>query len=321
MFMQQTESQGFLTDFQIKNNLPGNRPIIFGEVLYDVFDSGKRILGGAPFNVAWHLHGMGLQPLMITCLGQDTNGENVYQTMQQWGLETTLVQRDQAHPTGTVQVSVTNGSPHFEIPPEQAYDYINGDQAIQNLDGTSCALLYHGTLALRHTVSRAALQTIADTLNLPIFLDINLRAPWWDKALVESSIKSATWLKVNEDEIAIIEPSFKNFQESEEALETLCQRYDLAMLVVTLGEKGALLKVPKIPPIVTTPPKVSVVDSVGAGDAFSAVLIAGLLQQWQATTLLERAQIFAATICQIRGATTMDKNLYQTTMTEWSNYG
>jgi fructokinase len=297
-------------------------PVIFGEILYDIFDDGKRVLGGAPFNVAWHLHGFQTHPLMVTRIGTDANGEEIFRKMQQWGIDTLFVQRDAQHPTGTVFVSVEEGNPRFDIPADQAYDYIEASEAIQGLGDLPGTLLYHGTLALRQATSKEALEGLIHTSALPIFLDVNLRAPWWNKELVESSIKAAKWVKLNEDEIGLIEPEFATVnlddQDSvDKVLERVCQRYELAMLIVTLGEKGALLKTPNEPFFKASTPKVSIVDTVGAGDGFSAVIIIGIMRQWPAKIMLERAIAFAALICQIRGATSNDPKLYQTAMAQW----
>ncbi|MDY6991580.1 MAG: carbohydrate kinase [Pseudomonadota bacterium] len=317
---------------QQKSNSSQDHPVIFGEILYDCFPDGKRVLGGAPFNVAWHLHGFGLQPLMITRIGEDAMGTEAFETMQAWHMNTQGVQRDPTHPTGKVQVTIENGAPHFDIPLNQAYDQIETSAALAALQHTPPALLYHGTLALRHAQSQQAWQTLVEQLNVPIFLDVNLRAPWWQKDLLEHVLKTATWVKLNEDEMAIIEPRFKTYVErdlilsthdriigDEDMLEAACQRYGLTMLVVTLGEKGALLKKPGEPLVKTATPKVAtIVDSVGAGDAFSAVMLSGLIHNWPPATILERAVVFAAALCQIRGATTRDNLLYQQTLEQWS---
>lgn len=296
-----------------------HHPVIFGEVLFDVFQNDKRVLGGAPFNVAWHLQGFGLIPLLVSRVGEDEDGNKVLNTMKSWRMETRVVQCDPDYATGAVQVTVNNdGIPHFNIPYNQAYDRVNGHQAISGLFNLSCNLLYHGTLALRHGISREALQKLMGILKLPVFLDINLRTPWWDKALVREILQTATWLKVNENELAIIEPEITN-QNKETILENLCKRYNLSMVIVTLGDKGALLKMPEKPLLRETTPTVPIVDTVGAGDAFSAVLIYGLLQQWEPEIMLRRAVQFAADICQIRGATTLDKRLYLSVLSQWQS--
>lgn len=293
-------------------------PIIFGETLYDVFPEGQSVLGGAPFNVAWHLQGFGLNPLLVTRIGRDSLGEQALQTMQNWGMVTHTVQHDTLYPTGTVGVSIHHGSPYFEIPPHQAYDHITVEPALEILAHSSCHLLYHGTLALRHHISRQTLHALVQTLKLPIFLDINLRPPWWNQQLLETYLKAATWVKANEEEMNIIEPKFRpfyeksHFQQSERILEAFCHRYDISMLIVTLGKQGALLKTLQGDFLYLPAPKIAVVDSVGAGDAFSAVVIEGLIHKLSPSLILEQAMAFAATICEIRGATSLDQSPYQT---------
>jgi fructokinase len=306
---------------QSSQKILSGRPILFGEVLYDVFQAeNQKVLGGAPFNVAWHLQGFGLQPFIMTRIGQDTAGEDILQTMQQWGMETHLVQQDTQHPTGQVLVSLQAGSPHFEIPSEQAYDYLEPNPVLTQPN--DYALFYHGTLALRHEVSRTCWQTVVNHTRCPIFLDINLRSPWWERDFVKTALKTATWLKVNEDELTVFSPHFKTATVTtrEVILEDFCQQYDLEMIIVTLGEKGALLKQPQEPLLEQSPPAIQIVDSVGAGDAFSAMCIAGLLRGWPAKYLLEQALLFAAAVCQIRGATTIDQGFYHQATALWRHH-
>ena len=121
---------------------PG-RPLSVGEVLFDVMPDGTRVLGGAPFNVAWHLHAFGLRPLMITRVGTDDSGDEVLAAMKSLGMDTSGVQRDGAHPTGRVQVELSEGEPTYHILADQAYDHIDRHQAMQASTGETFCLLYH----------------------------------------------------------------------------------------------------------------------------------------------------------------------------------
>ncbi len=296
-------------------------PLIFGEVLYDIFEAEhKKILGGAPFNVAWHLQGFGLKPLMISRVGLDKEGFEIQEIMQNWGLSTTLLQQDAQHPTGQVRIQLQAGMPHFEIPAAQAYDYIEFQPLLNSLSNNQIPLLYQGTLALRNVTSRATLEILLELLNCPIFLDINLRAPWWEKTKLENQIHQATWLKVNEVELEIIALQFKTASSSkkEELLEEICQFYQLNILIITFGDQGAWLKKPQQPVLKETAPMIKVIDTVGAGDAFSAVCILGLLQNWPHEVLLKRALNFAALICQIQGAIPTDRNFYSQAQANWT---
>ena len=103
--------------------LPG-RPVVVGEVLFDHFPDGSRVLGGAPFNLAWHLRAMGLEPLLITRVGSDPEGAEVLETMARWGLDVSAVQLDHRHATGAVHVRFDGGEPVFDIPSGQAWDHL-----------------------------------------------------------------------------------------------------------------------------------------------------------------------------------------------------
>ena len=131
------------------------RPLIFGEVLFDRFPDSSVVLGGAPFNVAWHLHAFGLKPLMVSRIGNDALGRRVEAAMRDWGMDCSGMQTDSTHPTGSVEVSFVEGEPSYEIAQGVAYDFIDASVLPQPDDGEW--LLYHGSLALRHSCSAAAL--------------------------------------------------------------------------------------------------------------------------------------------------------------------
>ena len=171
--------------------------LIFGEVLFDCFEDGNTVLGGAPFNVAWHLQAFGCAPLFVSRIGDDELGEKIRQSMQTWGMDTSGLQRDSTHPTGTVQVKLIDDEPHYEIVPNRAWDFIDA-RAIPDV---SPGLIYHGSLALRSPRSAGALQTLKDTSAATVFMDINLRPPWWEKVQLEKLVADAAWVKLNEHEL------------------------------------------------------------------------------------------------------------------------
>ena len=168
---------------------------IFGEVLFDVFPGNQRALGGAPFNVAWHLHGFGLAPVFISAVGDDAPGREVHDRMQSWGMTLQGLQTDAQHPTGTVEITM-NGTQHtFSILPSQAYDHINASAALAATASGPVELLYHGSLALRDAASREAFQRLRTELGATVFVDINLRDPWWTPELVEADLRLARGAK------------------------------------------------------------------------------------------------------------------------------
>jgi fructokinase len=294
------------------------RSVLLGEVLLDVFPSGQVVQGGAPFNIAWHLQGFGSNPLLITRIGADDHGHALLQAMQDWGMEVSGVQIDAIHPTGTVQVSLHNGQPSFEILTHQAYDFIAADPALDVIDQHPCFLLYHGTLATRSPFARQTLQTLQARSGLPIYLDLNLRDPWWDRAWVDQVLAAARWVKVNDAELAVVMgQSSSGQQDLCQQAQSLRHRFDHQLLVVTQGSEGALLVLPDRVIQGAAVPLQTIVDTVGAGDAFSAVIILGLQNHWPMSVALERALQFAAAICQMPGGTCADPQFYAYYRDQW----
>ena len=287
-------------------------PIIFGEVLYDCFPDGRQVLGGAPFNVAWHCQAFGLNPVFISRVGSDELGEKIKNAMLEWGMDTRGLQVDNDHPTGKVEVTINNGEPSYDIVPGSAWDFINKEQ-LPELENN--LLLYHGSLILRNNVSKDALMSLKAKFNLPVFVDINLREPWWELSTVRDLVKSCNWLKLNENELAIILP---DLQEASEAISILQSENLLDMIIVTRGDKGAVVMTPDESFLDIAPElNMSVIDTVGAGDAFSSIFLVGHYYQWPLPIILRRAQEFASAIVGIRGATINDVSFYLPFINEW----
>ncbi len=295
-------------------------PVIFGEVLFDIFPNKKEVLGGAPFNVAWHLQGFGLKPLLISCIGSDTQGKQVIQKMQQWGMTVRGLQIDSSHPTGAVHIALNQGQPSFDIVADQAYDFIQFDRAITEILKQPVSFFYYGTLAARTPTSYATLQSLLEKTSPSIFTDINLRSPWWNKQLLTELLEGVRWLKLNEDELLILDKCLLNScSELEVMAQILQQKFNLELLVVTLGESGAFIidSNQKVMSCDLVPVK-NPVDTVGAGDAFSAVTLFGLIQGWEYPLILQRAMAFAAKICQIQGATISSPDFYKEQLKQWN---
>ncbi|MCQ8117652.1 PfkB family carbohydrate kinase [Methylomonas rosea] len=285
---------------------------LFGEVLFDNFPDGSRILGGAPFNVAWHLQALGRQALFISRVGEDEAGREILAAMQSVGMTRSAMQIDAAHPTGSVAVSITDGQPSYRILDQQAYDYINAE-ALQHQPPQS--LLYHGSLALRNPVSRQTLLDLKHSWRGPIFLDVNLRAPWWQADEVLGWGAGADWLKLNDEELELLLPGEQSISNK---MHLLQQTYHLSGVVVTRGRQGALALDSSRELFSIAPDgNIDIVDTVGAGDAFAAVLLLGIAENWPMAQTLKRAQDFASALVGRRGATVTDPAFYQGFIEAW----
>lgn len=283
---------------------------VFGEVLADVFPE-QSVLGGAPFNVARHLQMLGLHPVMISRIGNDALGNDLLTEMASLGMETSGMQSDADHPTGQVRVALENGTHRFDILPEQAYDFICPQTTRSTLANIPPKLAYFGTLAQRNAVSREAAQQFLQSCNCPVFLDINLRAPWFDTATLSNSLAMADIVKLNDEELATV-AQLLNLSALDETAQVraLQQRFKLEQVLVTCGAAGCWLldarqQLWKAAPL---PDATPVVDTVGAGDAFAAMFIQGLLQGSETQTTLQRACDYASAQCRIRGAAPSKNN-------------
>jgi fructokinase len=285
--------------------------IIFGEVLYDCFPDGNQVLGGAPFNVAWHLQAFGQSPYLISRVGVDDEGRRIEQAMLDWGMDTAGLQRDPEHVTGKVMIRLADGEPSYDILTNVAYDFIDP----QDLSFPEGAMLYHGSLALRQPASRQALSLLKQEAVGRVFLDVNLRPPWWRKEEVLEWASQADWVKLNQDELVQLQGPADG---QVAAAETFRNDHGLEGLILTRGAQGAMVFTDRQPPMAVVPQAVpNTVDTVGAGDAFTSVLLLGLSQDWPLALSLERAQTFASAIVGQRGATVRDPDFYHPFLQNW----
>jgi fructokinase len=285
---------------------------LFGEALFDCFPDGSHVLGGAPFNVAWHLQAFGFHPLFISRVGDDELGQEIKARMQKWGMRMDGIQTDPVHATGTVDVVLQDGEPTFHIVADCAYDHIAADQ----LPDIQADLIYHGSLAVRHAESLEALNRLKQLVHAPVFVDINLRIPWWRPAEAISLLTGARWAKLNEHEVDELADAGESLTSK---AYTLVRRCGLESLILTLGKKGAYVigpdgETPRVEPSSGE----SVVDTVGAGDAFASICIVGLINNWDINTTLQRAQQFASAVVGIRGATTEEESFYRPFLGQWN---
>ncbi|MCC6159547.1 MAG: carbohydrate kinase [Deltaproteobacteria bacterium] len=280
------------------------RPVVFGELLYDVFPDGHAVLGGAPFNVARHLRGFGLDPLMISRVGDDERGRAALAAMRSWGMDTAGVQIDPVHPTGEVRVRLDHGQPTFEIVPDRAWDHIDAVLVRSAVIG-SPGLVYHGSLALRSESSRDAFAALTEDHTVNRFLDVNLRSPWWKRDAVIALARDARWVKLNEDEATILWGDSGTETAARQRSEWGCEA-----IIMTRGERGAdVVTSDTVHHVEATAPR-AWVDAVGAGDAFAAVVIAGMMRRLNWPGALHLASRFAAEVCAVSGALGLASSVY-----------
>ncbi|MEY3879916.1 MAG: hypothetical protein RIQ94_711 [Pseudomonadota bacterium] len=289
----------------------GNKIAIFGEALFDHFPDGQQVLGGAPFNVAWHLQAFAQSPCFISRVGQDAAGDKLKQAMQAWGMAIENLQVDSDYPTGTVRVIIDHDEPRYEILANQAYDFIASQQVIAQY-----SFIYHGTLALRSLVSKQTLQALTAHHQGKVFIDVNLRQPWWNTASVNRWLDQADWVKLNHEELSLLSPTPNTLPA---AMRLFLAEHELEVLVVTCGSRGALAlnKTGDFIDVAPTP-NLAIVDTVGAGDGFSAILLLGLQLGWSLQLTMERAQSFASAIVTQTGGTIQNVNFYRPFLTAWN---
>lgn len=293
--------------------------VLFGEVLADMFPD-KSVLGGAPFNVARHLKAFGLNPVLISRLGNDVLRDRIMDVMAEARMETLGMQCNKIHPTGQVEVRLEGRGHHFNILPEQAYDYIHPSIARMTTLTVNPSFVYFGTLAQRNAISARALKLLIRSTNAPRFLDLNLRAPWYDKNTIIQSLQFANIVKLNDEELGILADMLHlQGNDNQSRAATLIRRYSLDQLLVTCGASGAwyLDRNDTFFNTGNPSPSINVMDTVGAGDGFAAVCLLGLMQRWPITKMLQRSNDFAAHICQIRGAIPDSADFYTPFSTSW----
>lgn len=312
-----SSTSGDATCLRVKQK---NTVVLFGEVLADIFPD-RTVLGGAPFNVARHLKAFGQNPVLITRLGKDILSDNVLNMMSKNGMETIGIQCDNRHSTGQVQVHIQDGEHSFEILPLQAYDFIHPEMALTTTLSAHPVLIYFGTLAQRCEISRRALKSLLRSSSAAKFLDINLRAPWYDRKTLSHSFKYANIVKLNVEELGVLAEIFElPGNELEDQVLELMNRFDLEQVLVTCGARGAwqIDRSGKKVEVGVTNSVAKLIDTVGAGDGFAAVFILGALRQWPLVMTLERAHAFASAICEIRGAVPDHMDFYQPFTEKWA---
>jgi fructokinase len=287
-----------------------NRHLVvgLGELLWDLFPTGKQ-LGGAPANFAYITSLLGDEGIPASRLGQDSLGTDALHRLEELGLSTEFIQKDANHPTGTVKVEVDRtGQPRFEISESVAWDFLEWTPQWQKLAQQADAVCF-GSLAQRSEQSRATIRRFLTALRkdaVRIF-DVNLRQNFYTTQVLAESMKLATVVKLNHEELPRIMSSFELQHRSEEAsARQLLSSHEVKLVCVTRGNGGSLLvsaeERSEHPGF-----KVRVADTVGAGDAFTAALVHGYLRRTPLAQINETANRVGAWVASQSGATPAPK--------------
>ncbi|MDE1895217.1 MAG: hypothetical protein KGH90_12910 [Xanthomonadaceae bacterium] len=299
-------------------------PLIFGEALVDAFPNAL-IPGGAPFNVACHLAALGLQPLLLSRIGADAGGARLRAAATRCGLRLDGIQHEDVLGTARVLVHERADGHAFEIPADLAFDHIEAAGALAAVDAalaaTPAGWLYHGTLALRSEVSRAALAAVRGSRPFRVFVDLNWREAGPTPAQILSLLHDIEVLKLSEAELSLLLGWLQLPAPSEArpevgaghpSLAALAERTGARWILVTHGGDGAALWSAdgQCRASVAAPVASCLVDTVGAGDAFSARMLAALLRGQPAGQALAAAVAFASASVGWRGAVPEDLSVY-----------
>lgn len=280
-----------------------SRVVALGEILWDLLPTGRQ-LGGAPANFICHVKSLGAVATLVSRVGMDELGYGAAQWLTARGFDLATLQIDPTAPTGAATVILSDdGQATFTIQQCAAWDYIEANPAAVQACAQADAVCF-GTLAQRSIASRASIETLlrAAPPRAWRLLDINLRAPFYTPAVIEKSLSLANALKLNDQELTILAKQFALTGTTADQLKRLTERFELRVVALTRGSHGSLLfangNQSDHPGIA-----INVKDTVGAGDAFTAALITGLLAGDPLDQINQNANEVAAYVCTQHGAT------------------
>lgn len=281
------------------SNVINHNVVCFGEVLWDVLPSGS-VPGGAPMNVAYHLHKLQKYPAVITRVGNDANGEELVKVFSDYGVCTDFFQVGSEHETGKVYAEFSKDNEVlYDIVKPVAWDHIMWEDRYQDLVSTADFFVF-GSLAARSYQSKSTLFRLLESANNNV-LDINLREPHFNQKIIEELLLKADFLKLNFNELQLISGWFSDHIKLEDRVNSIRDKFDIPKIVVTKGGDGALLFYDD-QLYVQSGCQVEVVDTVGSGDAFLAGLLAKLQDGVELVSALQFASALGAFIATKNGA-------------------
>lgn len=279
------------------------RVVGLGEILWDLLPSGRQ-MGGAPANVACHAAALGAESFMVSRVGKDNDGLELVRRLTVAGVDCRALQWDDRHPTGTVRVSIDAlGQPGFEICGGVAWDFLTGDPE-SLLWALEADAICFGTLAQRHEVSRGSIRQFLEAAKpgcLRVF-DVNLRQDYFNDEILKASLRRSSVVKLNDAELPVLSTRLGLLGDVRSQLKGMVTRYGLRGVALTRGGEGSLLGLDGEWSEHRGYPA-RVVDTVGAGDAFTAAMILGILAGWPVDAINDAANRIAAHVCECVGGT------------------
>ena len=272
-----------------------------GEILWDLLPGGK-VLGGAPANFAYQTSQFGFEGYAVSAIGKDALGDEIIESLSSKSLNHKIERVD--FPTGTVQVTLDGkGIPQYEICENVAWDNIPFTPEIEDLARKASTVCF-GSLAQRSEVSHKTILRFLELLPndaLKVF-DINLRQHFYSKEIIDNSLKHSNILKINDDEVVIVAELYGwNGLKEAEICRKLVEMYNLKLVILTKGTNGSYV-ITSCEEFFRPTPKVTVADTVGAGDAFTAGFVASLLRGKTIPEAHKTAVEVSAFVCTQHGA-------------------
>ena len=272
-----------------------------GEILWDLLPGGK-VLGGAPANFAYQTSQFGFEGYAVSAIGKDALGDEIIESLSSKSLNHKIERVD--FPTGTVQVTLDGkGIPQYEICENVAWDNIPFTPEIEDLARKASTVCF-GSLAQRSEVSHKTILRFLELLPndaLKVF-DINLRQHFYTKEIIDNSLRHSNILKINDDEVVIVAELYGwNGLKEAEICRKLVEMYNLKLVILTKGTNGSYV-ITSCEEFFRPTPKVTVADTVGAGDAFTAGFVASLLRGKTIPEAHKTAVEVSAFVCTQHGA-------------------
>lgn len=268
----------------------------FGEIVWDIYPD-KKCLGGAPLNFAAHFSKLGGEAYILSAIGSDKFKDETLSQIKEWGIRDKYLAISNIYPTGVCNVTLNeNAIPTYDLKQNVAYDYISYENVIDDFD-----VLYFGSMSLRSDFNRKSISKLLESKKFKeIFVDINIRAPFYSNETVKFCLNNATILKISDEELSIVNSCISITESDiEKNVKMIFKRFSqLKLIIITKGLNGSICYNTVEGKIYSCDAeKTEVVSTVGAGDSFSAAFLFKYLNGEKINTCLEFASNLSAYVC------------------------